>query len=193
MLASYVKGEMRDTVLLFQDETELNLNPTLTRCWAKRGKRVKVLTPRRNQKKYLFGAIEPLGREVFWAWSLRKDSVSFCRFVERIMEALPERRVVLVLDNFSAHKSASTVAKLSSHEAAGRLRCFFLPSYAPELNPMEKVWQLMRRRVTHNYCFLNLGEAEHAVDSFLQELEKEPEMISSLAGLKEERRIVYVA
>lgn len=184
---------MKDKLLLFEDEADLNLNPTLSWCWARRGKRVKVITPRKNKKSYVFTAIDPLGEEVFWGLSPRKDSEAFSRFIEGVMEVVPHKRVVLVEDNFIAHKSTLTVRKLSHYEEEGRLQVFFLPSYAPELNLAEKVWQLMRRRVTHNHRFLSLDGLEKAVDGFFTELQQSPETIVSILGLMERRQPAYVA
>jgi transposase len=180
-------------MLLFLDEADLNLNPTLSRCWAKKGERKVVVTPRQNQKRYVSGAIELLGRETFWGFSSRKDSASFSQFVEGIMKSLSHKKVILVLDNFIAHKSALTLERLSPYEDEGRLQRFFLPRYAPELNPTERIWQQMRRRVTHNHRFLNLDELERAVDDFFTELEHNPETITSLVGLRKEREVVYTA
>lgn len=193
MVLRYLSGELKDTVLLFEDEADLNLNPTLSWCWARKGNRVKVVTPRQNKKRYVFSAIDPLGGEVFWATSTRKDSASYSSFVEGIMQALPHHKVIVVQDNFIAHKSTLTVRKLSSYEDESRLQRFFLPSYAPELNPVERVWQLMRRRVTHNHRFLTLEEMEEAVDCFFTELRHHPEALLSILGTNQRRQPALVS
>ena len=41
----------------------------------------------------------------------------------------------------------------------------FLPSYSPELNPIERVWKLTRRRCVHNRYFPTLDEVIDAVES----------------------------
>lgn len=184
---------MKDTVLLFEDEADLNLNPTLSWCWAPKGKRVKVVTPRKNKKSYVFGAVDPLGAEVFWATSPRKDSASYSTFVQGILESLPEKRLILVLDNFIAHKSTLTVRKLSPYEERGKLSFFFLPSYAPELNPMERVWQLMRRRVTHNHRFLSMEELEGATGNFFVDLQRTPDTLRSIFGISQQKELACVS
>ena len=184
---------MKDTLLLFEDETDLNLNPTLSRCWARKGKRVKVVTPRQNKKRYIFSAIDPLGEKVFWASSARKDSLSYSGFIKGIMAAIADKKVILVVDNFIAHKSDLTVRELGRYEERGKLKLFFLPSYAPELNPVEKVWQLMRRRVTHNHRFGSLDEMEGAVEDFFSELEFNRETIQSIFGVRQPGRPVPVS
>ncbi len=41
----------------------------------------------------------------------------------------------------------------------------FLPQYSPELNPIELVWKLTRRRCLHNRYFENLQDVISAVES----------------------------
>ena len=36
----------------------------------------------------------------------------------------------------------------------------FLPPYSPELNPIERVWKLARRRATHNRYFFNFARID---------------------------------
>jgi transposase len=41
----------------------------------------------------------------------------------------------------------------------------FLPSYSPELNPIERVWRITRRQITHNRYFESVKELEVALIS----------------------------
>lgn len=41
----------------------------------------------------------------------------------------------------------------------------FLPAYSPELNPIERVWKLTRRRCLHNRYFSKLDEVIIAVET----------------------------
>src|SRR5208337_4955538 len=41
----------------------------------------------------------------------------------------------------------------------------YLPAYSPELNPIERVWKLTRRRCLHNRYFAHLDDVIHAVES----------------------------
>ena len=44
-----------------------------------------------------------------------------------------------------------------------QLRLYRLPSYNSQLNPIERLWRLLRRRATHNRLFLTMGESRRAV------------------------------
>lgn len=56
--------------------------------------------------------------------------------------------IVLVWDGLSAHKSPPIRAAIA---ARPWLRVYQLPAYAPELNPVEKVWSTMKRGLA-NHC-----------------------------------------
>jgi hypothetical protein len=78
----------------------------------------------------------------------------FLRKLERLASR-KNRQVVVISDNARYHHA-------NLHEAwrqrvAGHFRLHFLPPYSPELNPIERVWKLIRRRCLHNQYFPDLA------------------------------------
>lgn len=72
------------------------------------------------------------------------------------------RRVVVIADNAKYHH-----AKLHREWRAARTARFafdFLPPYSPELNPIERVWKLVRRMRLHNRYFGSLDEMVETVE-----------------------------
>jgi transposase len=49
------------------------------------------------------------------------------------------------------------------------LELLFLPPYSPELNPIERVWKLLRRLCTHNEYFPELNLLQNALTQQLAE------------------------
>ncbi|WP_433155464.1 transposase [Actinomadura nitritigenes] len=62
-------------------------------------------------------------------------------------QQLPGGKVVLVWDNLNVHHSRSMQAFINAH--ADWLRVFYLPAYAPDLNPAESVWSLLKRSMAN--------------------------------------------
>jgi transposase len=58
--------------------------------------------------------------------------------------------VVLVLDNAPWHRGQPINATLPDNPHLESKR---LPSYNPQLNPIERLWKKLRRRATHNRLF----------------------------------------
>jgi hypothetical protein len=77
-----------------------------------------------------------------------------------------ERPVVIVVDNYSVHKSALVQAALPSLAAAG-IVLFYLPSYSPELSAMEPIWHTVKYHDMSQRSFDQLGALKQAVEAAL--------------------------
>lgn len=62
-------------------------------------------------------------------------------------QQLPGGKIVLVWDNLTIHHSAAMRAFVDAH--ADWLTVFYLLTYAPELNPAESVWSLLKRSMAN--------------------------------------------
>lgn len=76
-----------EVVLLFDDEMDLHVLPSIAGCWTKRGSQRKVPMPGKNQKCYSFGAVNAVTGAVTRLIRERKNSESFCALVEAIVAA----------------------------------------------------------------------------------------------------------
>ena len=69
-------------------------------------------------------------------------------------------------------KNESSHAKLVQEWLAlpgRRIKLHFIPTYCPHLNPIERLWGLMHRNVTHNKCYATCAQFADATLSFLRE------------------------
>jgi transposase len=137
----------------------------------------------RAAKRWDWGAVEPLtGRTVHVIHS-RRNNVGFRRLLAAISRAYelperPRREVVLFVDNDRAHQAKVVQQLLNKHNH--QIRIEWLPSYSPELNPQEDVWQHLRRRVTHNHYFDQIGALLEAVEQFHKQIEDHPAQVLRL-------------
>jgi transposase len=76
----------------------------------------------------------------------RSKIADICDFFDSVRMYNGGRPVVAVLDNFSTHRSASTIAYAGSLG----IRLVFLPPYSPDLNPIEFVWRKIKRAISKN-------------------------------------------
>ena len=170
--------------LLFADEVDLHLVPGVLGCWTKRGRQRKVDTPGQNQKRYGFGAVDWMTGALIRHVAARKNSQAFCQLIDLICQHYHASgscaQVILVLDNYGIHHSAQTRARLE-REASWLTICW-LPTYAPQLNPIEQLWKCLRRRVTHNQLFASIDAVVAAVDDFFNQLDATPANVLSVIG-----------
>lgn len=80
------------------------------------------------------------------AFHRRITQETVCSAFHQIREQNPTRRILLVLDNHSAHRARRT------RETANQLgiTLVFLPPYSPSLNPIEPVWKSLKRALSPN-------------------------------------------
>ena len=162
----------------------MSLFPTITRCWTRIGQQRVILTPGVHAaKRWNWGAVNPVTGQTVSVIHRRRNNVGFRRLLAAIsriydLSAHPERSVVLYVDNDKAHKAKAVLRLLEKH--GNRIRLEWLPSYSPELNAQEDIWQQMRRRVTHNHYFEPMDALREAVEQFHRELENEPEQVLRL-------------
>jgi putative transposase len=135
--------------VLFVDQSDVGLYPKVGSGWGPSGEQDKVRTQGKNQKTYLFGALDAHSGELHVGFWPRKDSVAFVDFLRGLLAAIPDGEIHLVLDNYIVHKSRYTRAFLATEEAR-RVHLHFLPTYSPWLNPIEITWRIVKSRAGTN-------------------------------------------
>lgn len=125
----------------FQDETRLGLHEAAThrRLTAPGVKPVQDMLPR-YEYLWFYGAVEPASGESFFLELPALDAVCFQVFLDHLSRAYPDVLVVLVLDGAPAHVARALVVP-------DNLLLTRLPPYSPELNPVERVWLDIRKRL----------------------------------------------
>jgi hypothetical protein len=114
---------------------------------------------------------------------------TFAQHLRDIARVYPVDRcpqVVILIDNAPWHRGALITAVL---EACPHLLLYRLPSYCPDLNPIERFWKVLRRRATHNRLFETMALLRHALrGSFCYFQTCRHRMLSLLDGSKRQRR-----
>ena len=157
-------------IILFADSAVVSLMPTITRCWTKIGRQRLILTPGvRAQKRWNWGAVDVVTGRTVQIMHKQRNNIGFRRLLAAISRTFelgeqPQRKVLLFVDNDRAHDAKAVRKLLGKHKE--RIQIEWLPTYSPELNPQEDIWQHMRRRVTHNHYFEELDALLEAVQEF---------------------------
>ena len=148
------------------------------RQWARRGTRPRQPADQRYESAYLFGAICP-ARGVGAALALPfADTEAMQLHLEEISAHVAEgAHAVLLLDRAGWH----TTAKL---DLPRNITPIFLPSRAPELNPVENIWQYLRGNWLSNLVFETYDDIIDAACDAWRKLIAQPETITSI-GMRE--------
>jgi transposase len=160
-----VLGEVRrlearasaDEPVLYSDEVDIHLNPKLGRDWMLRGHQRRVVTPGKNQKFYIAGALDVRTGRLHTTGGERKNAVLFCQLLWLLASRYRRaRRVHLVVDNYGIHSARLTKNTLA--QLGGRIVLHFLPPYCPDANRIERVWQDLHANVTRNHRCRNMPQ-----------------------------------
>jgi len=157
-----------DETAVFQDEADLSLNPEVGCAWMARGRQAELPTPGDNEKCYLAGSLHWRTGALFETVGPKRDGALFVRHLDELRRRLRRYRVIHVLcDSAKFHKQGAVVQFLKEH--GGRVVLHYLPRYAPECNPVERVWWRMREAITRNHRCQSLRELVDQVLAWLTE------------------------
>ena len=96
------------------------------------------------------------------------DAASTIRLMMALLTMYPRKRVIhLFLDNARYHHAKLVQAWLA--RSGFRIRLHFIPTYCPHLDPIERLWGLMHRNVTHNRCHATFADFSSAILTFLRQ------------------------
>lgn len=158
-----------DEIAVFQDEVDINTNPKIGSMWMWRGEQAEVVTPGNNEKRYLAGSLNWRTGELIltegWPGQGRNTDL-FLSHLDDLRRRLRRYRVIHVIcDNAKPHKCGRVEKYLA--ENAGRVVIHYLPTYAPQTNPIERVWWHLHEEVTRNHRCRTLDELLDTVFEWL--------------------------
>jgi transposase len=139
-----------DEPVLYSDEVDIHLNPKIGRDWMLRGHQRRILTPGKNQKFYLAGALDVRTGRLHTTGAERKNAALFCQLLWLLASRYRRAHCIhVILDNYGIHSARLTRKVLA--DLQGRIVLHFLPPYCPDANRIERVWQDLHANVTRNH------------------------------------------
>ena len=143
-------GATADEPVLYSDEVDVHLNPRIGRDWMLRGHQRRIVTPGKNRKFYLAGALDVRTGRLHTTGAASKNASLFCQLLWLLASRYRRaRRIHLVVDNYGIHSAKRTLDVLMA--LGGRVVLHFLPPYCPDHNRIERVWQDLHANVTRNH------------------------------------------
>jgi len=129
--------------LMFQDEARFGRMARIRRCWAPAPLRPVVANGYEREFTYVYGGVSPLQGELDWSLSEKMNTVQMQAFLAQVSQAHPQEFIVMVVDGASSHKAKELIVPEN-------VRLIRLPSYSPELNPQEHIWDEVREKAFPN-------------------------------------------
>lgn len=157
----------QDEVIVYVDEVDIHLNPKIGADYMLSGTQKHVLTPGKNEKRYLAGALNARTGRLTFVEADRKDSDLFIRQLWQLArDDYPQaRRIHIILDNYKIHSSQRTQMALAA--LGDRIHLHFLPPYCPDHNRIERTWKDLHDNVTRNHTCRNTNELMEEVRAYM--------------------------
>ncbi len=157
------------------DEMRYGLHPLTRKMWCLKGVRAIAPSRRRYDNGYLYGALEVngAGAEFLFTGNLNKEWDK-C-FLEQIGNQDSESIHVVIGDGAGFHHKGGEAV------LPRNVRIITLPAYCPELNPAEKLWDIVKDGIC-NRDWIDLDELEQAITERIRPYWEEAKKVSSLIG-----------
>jgi len=159
----------------FQDEARVGQQGTLSRLWAERGSRPAIPRDQRYTWAYLFGAVCPARGTGAGLVMPRANAEAMTEHLKEISRTVsPGAHALVVLDKAGWHGDGCL-------DVPDNITLLHLPSYSPELNPVENVWQYLRQNFLSNRVFADYEAIVQACCDAWNALIDLPDRITSIA------------
>ena len=152
--------------ILFGDSVHPTQASKLTYGWIFKGEDHVLPTTGQKTRMNITGALNLETAHVFHQSYDKISGESFVDFLKKLQLAYPNSpRIHFIVDQGSCHTSKEVKAFLEDKHV--RIKLHYLPSYSPNLNPIERLWKIMHEHVSNNRHYPKAQEFIDAVNLFL--------------------------
>jgi len=161
--------------LMFQDEARFGRISDCCYCWCPKPMRPIVRAMLTHQYVYAYAAVSPLDGRMDSLVLPHVNTDCMQLFLDEVASSCPGENIVMVVDGAGWHRGGQL-------QLADNLRLLFLPPYSPELNPVEHIWDDLRKKHFHNRAFESLDALEDNLVVALQTFEADQKRVTSITA-----------
>jgi len=178
------KAKLQRALIYWADECGVRSDDVRGRSFALKGQTPEIRTTGQRFGCNMISALSNRGALAFQVFEGRFVTATFIDFLQRLVKHGKGRKIALIVDGHPVHKAA--LVKRWIAEQKGAITLYFLPGYAPELNPDEllnhdlKLGLAKRRPRNH-------AELKSAVRSHLHKRQKQPQVVRNFFKAKHVR------
>lgn len=137
--------------MFFFDEARFGLLPCVGRVWCRRGVKPIASVKPGYSNLYSYTAVNIETGDEFSLLLPHVNTEMMNLYLEHFKKELQDHRVIIVMDQAGWHKSQGL-------KIPDNIEIVFLPAYSPELNPVERLWQWLKRHFCRNRLFDDLDD-----------------------------------
>jgi len=157
-----------DEVVLFADAVHPTHAARPVGCWAPKQDKLAIEQTSGRERINIHGAINLESGQTRMIDVQTVDAASTITLLEAIEALYPLMTLIHVFFDNARYHHAKLVREWLARPGC-RIKLHFIPSYCPHLNPIERLWGLMHRNVTHNKCYATCAQFADATLGFLRQ------------------------
>lgn len=182
-LVKEAKESNGKSIVLSADPTHPTHNSVPGHLWQEKGKdKTQTVCANTGRKRVtVMGAIDLVSHEITpFVTESNADKESLKVYLLEIKKAYPEAdKITLIIDNAPYQKSS----EVQGYAKELGITLFYLPSYAPNLSLIERVWKFFKKVVLRNSYYASFELFFEAVCDFFRDWDQYKEQIKSLVTL----------
>lgn len=150
-----------DWIVLAADETRVQLEAEIRRAWLVKGKRTIVKTERTKEHQNYLGFLDQRYGTCQVFEIERGNQRETIRVFRQLVDQYPDKQVCIVWDNAKWHRGKEVRKHLGEGKRFARIHLINFPTYAPDHNPIEHVWNHGKNQIKNRSNRL-FEEIKHA-------------------------------
>ncbi len=171
-----IRAKREKADIYFGDAAHIRSDHHAGKTWGIKGETPVVESTGARFSFSLISAISSRGLMRFMVREGGVNSAVFIEFLKRLI-AGGKRKIFLIVDGGSAHKSKVTKAFVESVKS--QLEIFILPPYSPDLNPDELVWNHLKTHTVGRSTVTDKAEFKKKVTKSMKSLQKNKDKVRS--------------
>lgn len=150
--------------IYFMDGVHPQHNTIASYGWIKKGQTKQLKTNNGRQRTNINGALNLKTKELFYVEDDRINSQTMIALLVLILKKQKEGKIYIILDNARYYHSHIVKEFLEEHP---RIILKFLPPYSPNLNIIERLWKILKKKVVYNKFYLKFEDFRKQIILFL--------------------------
>jgi transposase len=133
--------------------------------WIKTGEIKTLPTTSAQYRMHFIGALSLKEMNVFVQEYETIDADSMVAFFTSLEASSKAAKIHVICDNGRSNKNK----KVEEYLKTSRIEIHYLPPYSPNLNPIERLWKVLRERKTYNKCYEKFADFKTEIHKFFFE------------------------
>lgn len=133
--------------------------------WIKKGEIKTLPTTSDQYRMHFVGALNLIGMKILAQEYETVNGESVLDFLKHLESNSQANAIHVICDNGPSNKNK----KIKEYLKTSKIKIHYLPPYSPNLNPIERLWKILREKKTYNKCYEKFDDFKIAIRKFFFE------------------------